>query len=377
LAGFWAPYTDAADAGSRIKRFADTAIDPRCGIGFSDGASFAVVRRPTGGRTEQQKWLTILVQHVAAPRPSPPPNGRLQKLEAWINRAMEIQGEQELQAAQTQAAASEAISRGLRDDVWLPAHQFLLRHKLVADGIGVGIDVIGAVAAGFFIVAAAPELLGGAAVIGTTGLVTGVPASIGAIVLLVADGLVFGGEMTGHEVLSKKIEDNKTIQWMRIGATIMLLPDIAVGGVRALKEIGALGSEAREAEEASKLASARSAAERTRASRIHNPERHSSPVQRHLHRARTLAREAQEHLEDAQKAQARIHILALRDLNASFVGTPGGTALLAAAPPGIVLNKDQVERDEKYMQMLTPEGGMPNDTRLEIRIMGFSKKSSA
>jgi hypothetical protein len=124
------------------------------------------------------------------------------------------------------------------------------------------------------------------------------------------------------------------------------------------------------------LASSRSAVQRARIDRIHNPGRHPGPLQRHLHRARTLAREAQEHLEDAQRAQARIKILAVRDVNASFVGTPGGTALLAAAPPGVLLSKQQVERDEKYMQMLAPEGGMPKDTTLEIRIMGFSKRSS-
>jgi hypothetical protein len=73
--------------------------------------------QPSGGKTNQQKWLTILVQHVAAPRPSPQPNGRLQKLEAWIERAMEIEGEQEIQTSQAQIAASQALYQGLRDNV--------------------------------------------------------------------------------------------------------------------------------------------------------------------------------------------------------------------------------------------------------------------
>ena len=51
-------------------------------------------------------------------------------------------------------------------------------------------------------------------------------------------GAIYGAEMSGHEAVAKKIEDDPTIGWICIGATIMLLPDLPIGGMRALKEIG-------------------------------------------------------------------------------------------------------------------------------------------
>ena len=60
----------------------------------------------------------------------------------------------------------------------------------------------------------------------------------------VLTGTVFGFEVSGNEARAERIENNSTVQWLRIGATVMLLPDVAVGGVRALGEIGKLGNEA-------------------------------------------------------------------------------------------------------------------------------------
>ncbi len=48
MAGFWYPYDDFGDARIRLRRFADAAVGPQCGVSSCDGSSIAVVRQPTG-----------------------------------------------------------------------------------------------------------------------------------------------------------------------------------------------------------------------------------------------------------------------------------------------------------------------------------------
>ncbi len=88
----------------------------------------------TGGRS---LWLNVLCQHVAAPPPAAAAaSSNLGKLKAWFWRAMELEGEAEIQNAQIQMAGSQAIAQEFRDHVWEPTHEFLLRHKLMADTAG-------------------------------------------------------------------------------------------------------------------------------------------------------------------------------------------------------------------------------------------------
>ena len=81
-------------------------------------------------------------------------------------------------------------------------------------------------------------------------------------------------------------------------------------------------------------------------------------------------------MEDAARAQARIRLLALRDVNASFVATPVGAGLFMASPPGMMLSPQQREHDDKAMALLAPKGGMPKDVRLEMRVSGITRNAS-
>ena len=211
-------------------------------------------------------------------------------------------------------------------------------HKLLADGVGVALDVIGVVAGAVFIVAALPEIAGGAVVVGTLGLVTGVSAFAGSLVLLGVDGTIFGLEASGNDGRAEKIEDNKTVQWMRIGATVMLLPDVAVGGVRALREIGTLGNEAREARAASVEAAREAEAARARVAKIANPEKHPGPVNRRMRKAVAFERATKAQAKAAQAAQDRIGMTAFKDLGVVPGATLGSTGLLMGAPPRDGLN---------------------------------------
>ncbi|MGI4800842.1 MAG: hypothetical protein ACRYG8_43835, partial [Janthinobacterium lividum] len=339
MAGFWSPYEDFNEARTRLCRLADATAGPGSGVSFSDGRNICVLRQASGsgGRS---LWLNILCQHVAAPPPAAaaPKSGSQGKLKAWFWRAMELEGETEIQNAQIQMAGSQAIAQEVRDHVWEPTHEFLLRHKLMADTVGIALDAIGVAAAVVFVIAAVPELAAAAAagsLVAAAGLVTGAAASTGALVLFGIDGSIYGAEITGHEAVAKKMEDNPTIGWIRIGATIMLLPDLPVGGIRALKEIGQTASEASEAltktAEAQRLTSNAGRDFRN----VTNPSRHPAEVARQLDRVRKYQAEAMAQSRLVDAANARIRLLFTRDV-ALFPGaTAGGAALMAAAPPDL------------------------------------------
>ena len=373
MAGFWYPYPNFDDARSRLSAFADATVGPQCGISFSDGNNIGVVRQPSD-TTDKWLWLNVLMQHVAAPPPPPPkPNGTWGMLKAWFWHAMEIQGEAEMQQGQADLAMGQAIDSAIEKHIWLPVHDFLLRHKLLADGVGVALDVVGVVAGVVFVVAALPEIAGGAIVIGTLGLVTGVSAAVGSLVLLGVDGTVFGLEASGNRGRAEEVENNKTIQWLRIGATVMLLPDVAVGGVRALGEIGKLGSEAREAETATAEAARNAQAARDRVAKIANPGKHPGPVNRRMRKVAAFERATEDQAKAVQDAHNRIRITALKDLGIVPGATLGSTGLLAGSPPDLALSHAQREADEAYRRMLAPATGMPKDVKMEIRASGHQK----
>ena len=370
MTGFWAPYDSFEEARAKLCRFADAVGGPALGVTLSDGRAICALRKgvPSQGRT---LWLNVLTRHVAAPAPTPPAAAsKTGGLKAWFWRAMELEGAAEIQNAQAQMAASQAVATGIHDHVWEPAQEFLHRHKLLADTAGVALDVVGVAAAAVFVFVAAPELLA-AAVAGSVaagvGLLTGSAATVGATVLFGIDGFVYGAEVSGHNAFAKKIEDNPTIGWIRVGATVMLLPDLPVGGVRALKEIGATTAEAGEAL-GKTVKAQRSISNAQRDLRnVTNPSRHPAEVARQLARVDTYASEATVQMKKVEAANARVRILLARDM-ALFPGaTVGGAALMAANPPDVGLN-----RTPQTNSQIMPAKGWPKDVRMDMRIMGYS-----
>ncbi len=69
----------------------------------------------------------------------------------------------------------------------------------------------------------------------------------------------------------------------------------------------------------------------------------------------------------------KMKVTAGRDGFAAFGTTPAGAALIAAAPPAMVLTQAQKAADETYGKSLEPEGGLPKDMRLEVRVSGVQK----
>lgn len=370
MTNFWYPYSGLPEATQRLGSFADRAFSPTCGISFSDGQSISIVRRPHASSAGTAQWFNVLREHIAAPLPTPPKsNGAIQRMEHWFDQAMTAYGQSELDNSRATIAGANAANAALDAHIWQPTHQWMLKHKLVADGVGVVGDVVGVVAGVAFIMTVGLEL-------GVLAAITGVLALAGSAILFVCDGSVFATEVTGNEVISKKIESNKTIQWLRVVGTIMILPDIPVGGVRALEEVGSLAGEAKVAKATAINATTDAATQRARIEKIRNPNRHPEPVQRHAHRAVKFAQLAVEKEREAVAAMHRLVLVALRDVNASFVASPVSAGLMAGAPPEMVLSKDQQQKDERLISLLAPEHGMPRDVKFQMRVSSVTRSSA-
>ena len=366
MSGLFYPYKSAQDALAHLGPYADATVGRGCGISFTDGIQISVLRRPAG---LQHLWLNVWRRHVAAPRPSPVRHhspSTLQRLEHLFERAMEMYGESQLQEARANQAMAAAVGGFVDRTMWQPAHAFLLRHKLWADAIGVAADVVGVVAGAAIFIVAAPEI---ASVAGVTAIL----AFTGSLVLAGIDGTVLGAELTGNEDLVKYIDNNDALQWARIAGTVMTLPDMAVGGVQALRDVGKLPTEIHEATTLSRAASDAAEAQRARAAKIANPAKHPGPVQKHLHRARRLTTEAQAQAKLAHKHTVELGVARL-GMAAAYAATPAGAALMVGLPPDQVLTEAQRRRDKQNAAShLAPEGGMPRDTRLDMRVTSVSR----
>ena len=370
MAGFWTPYSDQQDATRRICGFADTALSATCGVSFSDGQSLAVLRQAHADGRGRRQWFNVLALHVSAPPPptKPAPQGALAKAEAFFWSVMEEEGKAEMAQSQAEAAAGQAIYQGVRDNVWEPTHQFLLRHKILADGIGLAIDVIGVIAGVAFVVAFSPE-------IGAVAAVTGFAAAGGSFLLAGADGLVFATEVTGHKEASEAIEKSKVTQWVRIAGTVMTLVDIPVGGIRSLAEVKGLKVESAEALNQARESDEAAALARERVEKIRNPSKHPGPVARRSRKVKQLAQQAETHRQEAEALSRKMHLKAGRDSFAAFGASPAGAALITGAPPAMALSQAQKATDDRYTRSLEPAGGLPKDIRLEVRVSGVQKVS--
>lgn len=358
------PYKGAHDALAHLGPYADATVGHGCGISYSDGRLVSVLRRPTGS---QHAWLNVWRRNVSAPHPIPAKHqdtGFWHGVGEFFEHAIEAYGEQQMRQAEMEAAGSRAMADAIDRHVWQPAHAWLLKHKVFADALAVTADVVGVIAGVVVICVAGPEIAVGAAIVG--GL-----AITGSAVLAVIDGNVLAAEMNGDEAKVKRIEGSETVQWIRIIATAATLPDMAVGGVQAIRDVGKLPEEISEAKTVVRTLTDASDAQRARAAKIANPAKHVHKVQQRLSRANRLAKEAAAHAKLAA-TRARQLGAAKGGIVGSYVATPTGATLFAGLPPEIMLTEAQSKRDAQLLKSITPEGGMPRDARLDMRVTSLT-----
>ncbi len=170
------------------------------------------------------------------------------------------------------------------------------------------------------------------------------------------------------------MEDSSTVGWVRVGATIMLLPDLPVGGVRALKEIGQTAAEASEALAKSAQADSLTAKASRDLKNVTNPNRHPAEMTRQLDRVRRYQAEATAQTKLVNEANAKIRMVFARDIALFPTATAAGAGLMASAPPDILLTPAQKEQDEALTKSITPAKGWPKDVKVEIRVIGYSNQ---
>ncbi len=368
MSDFWYPYAGQADAVARLTAFATRQFGQAIGITWSDGQQIAMLRRPAMNGT-YGTVLNVVRTHVATAPPAAKANHDstfLTRARALFWHVMEVEGQTEIANAQAQLAGSEAIAHWVQDDVWGSAHHWAIGHKKTADGIGLAIDAIGVGAAAIFVVTFAPE-------IGALAIATGLVAGAGSVLLFAADGAIFATEMLGYKGISEEIENNRYIQWTRIIATGMTLVDIPVGGARALTEVGKLSRETENAAALAKSGESSAEAARARIAKIAHPSRHAAPVARRTRQLNRILSQVEEHHQAATRAANQAQRIRYFDAPAVFGATPAGAALIGAAPPSMTLTTKQRERDESYLKLLQPEGGMPSDVKLEMRTSAVGK----
>ena len=206
----WGPYSGIVEARQRLAAFVDKSCGPSVGIVWAAAGMIYPLRAPQ--RDGQGIGVIATFEWSAAPPPPPrPPKGFWQSFVAFWNRYAEMQAESDRIQAEGNMALARAIGGGI--DRMIHSHR--------DDAAGVALDVL--------CVALSIALLPtGIGAIGLMGLV-------GGAILLGADGVAYakeiGGDEEGAEVWKHQTEG------LRIAATVMTLPDLAFGGVKAVREL--------------------------------------------------------------------------------------------------------------------------------------------
>lgn len=206
----WGPYSGVAEARQRLTSFVDKNCGSTVGIVWAANGSVYPLRPPL--RDGQGIGEIAIFEWSPAPPPPPrAPHGLRENFIAFWNRYAEMQAESQRIQMEGNRALAKTIGAGINRMI----------HSHQDDAAGLAIDVLCIALA----IALLPTGIGVLAGVGLAG---------GAI-LLGADGVAYakeiGGDEEGAEVWKHQTEG------LRIVATVMTLPDLAFGGVKAVREL--------------------------------------------------------------------------------------------------------------------------------------------
>ncbi|MDE1150608.1 MAG: hypothetical protein PW843_29005 [Azospirillaceae bacterium] len=225
----WGPYRNETEAAACLCAYVDKVCGPGVGISWATNGYVYPLRGPTRDAGGFGDIFVFQWDHI----PVPPPKaavapGFWHRVRSFIERCMEAEGKAAIAQSQADMAMSQAMGRVF--------NRMFTSHQ--DDALGVALDILCVAAS----IALIPTGLG---VLGVAGLV-------GGSFLLVADGTAYGMELAGNDEQAEAFKQHT--EKYRIIATVMTLPDIVVGGPKAIKEL----AEARELLEAD-MTTARSA----------------------------------------------------------------------------------------------------------------------
>lgn len=207
----WGPYRSEAEASTALRPYVDRTCGPATGVAWAADGLVYPLRSPVRDSTGLGDVMVFQWSTLPPPPPKAPAPGFWQRVEAFFERV----AAQEAQADELQAQANLAMAR----TVGQAFNRVFSSHR--DDGIGVVLDVICVAAS----IALIPTGLGA---LGIAGLV-------GGGLLLGMDGTAYALEIAGNDDGAKFVKERT--ETLRIIATVMTLPDIAVGGPRAFGEV--------------------------------------------------------------------------------------------------------------------------------------------
>lgn len=198
------------EARQRLFSFVDRSCSPAVGIVWAANGLIYPLRAPHRDASSIGEIVTF--EWTSAPPPPPrQPNGLWQSFVAFWDRYAAMEAESQRLQLEGNRAMVSAIGSGISR----------VFHNHQDDAAGVALDVL-------CIALSLALLPTGLGALGLMGLA-------GGAILLGADGVAYAKEMGGDEEGAETWKHQT--ESLRIVATVMTLPDLAFGGVKAIREL--------------------------------------------------------------------------------------------------------------------------------------------
>lgn len=235
----WGPYRDGGEARQRLAAFADTVSNRRLGLLWSAAGDGVWLRPPV--YDGEGFGLSLLVRYDVIPRIAPSSlEQAIDRLDHFLGGALTRMGEAQIQTSQAQLAAGRAEADFLKRHVITPINDFIGRHEAAKDGIAVALDVSAVIAGG---VAVAALAAGASTFMVGVGLALGVLGGIAGLALLWQDAKHLWFVMRGDEAGKAALEEDPRYRWIEAVGPLLALPDLAMSGRAALRELASASTQ--------------------------------------------------------------------------------------------------------------------------------------
>lgn len=233
------PYRDLGEARQRLSAFADSVSNRRLGILWSAGNDAQWLRSPV--YDGEGFGLSLIVRYDVVPVIAPSSLERaIDRLDHFLGGSLTRMGEAQIQTSQAQLAAGRAEVAFLKRNVITPVNDFIGRHEAAKDWIAVALDISAVIAGG----AAVAALAAGAATFAVgVGLALGVLGGIAGLALLWQDAKHLWFVLNGDEAGKAQLERDPKYLWIEAVGPLLALPDLAMSGRAALRELASASTQ--------------------------------------------------------------------------------------------------------------------------------------
>ena len=345
----WGPYRNQPEARSCLGGFADQVLKQPLGVIWSADDDAVWLRSPI--YDADGLALTLLARYDGITRPAPPPAPTfVDSVDKFLGGALTQMGQAQIDSAAAQLAAGKATDRFVYQHAIKPINDFINRYEYVKDGVTVAIDVAGVVAGGAAAVALATA---GGGLLVTVGLAAGVVAGLASLCLLAEDGRHCWFTLRGDEAGKLALQSTSDFRWIEAVGPLLAIPDLALSGRAALREVAQFAGKADRAAAASAAAAERSRqAARELREVVADPDQSAPILARAASEAARRAADYQKMLRKATAANRKL--MMAREAVLAYGGTLWGSSLYGYDPPELARNAAA-----SLFTPRQPSGGLP------------------